>query len=64
MTDRVERYIRILRKLNTIETDDMFVDIELDVMKNRIQKKLAKAKLDNLLGGVLDVYEHEEVRRD
>lgn len=64
MTDRVERYIRILRKLNTIETDDMFVDIELDVMKNRIQKKLAKAKLDNLLSGVLDVYEHEEVRRD
>ena len=53
-----------LLRIPIIETDDMFVDIELDVMKNRIQKKLAKAKLDNLLGGVLDVYEHEEVRRD
>lgn len=64
MIDRVKRYEEILDKLDKIETNDVLVDIELTNIKEKVQKKLSKAKLDNLLGGVLNVYELEEVRRD
>lgn len=64
MINRVERYTKILDKLDKIETNDILVDIELTKIKEKVQKMLAKAKLDNILGGVLDVYELEEVRNN
>lgn len=61
---RVEKYTKILAKLDTIETNDVLVDMQLTHIKEKVREKLTRAKLDRLLTGVLNNYELEEVRGD